>query len=175
MAAEDGDDLAGDLAGGEVALDAEFGGETELTVDGAADLRGDADGGAAACGRCVVGFAVFGAVAVGHPDGLDGLVATGADEVALGAVDGAEGLENGREADGVAFCGELLAQGDGERGNRIEVIDPVPVEGLSELAGTEVCLIKIGHERAKLLKRKAEEWLHRGWCRGLNRFRAGGV
>ena len=56
MAAQNGDDLAGDLAGGEIALDAELGGETELAVDGAADLRGDADGGAAACGRRVVGY-----------------------------------------------------------------------------------------------------------------------
>ena len=48
MAAEDGDDLTGDLAGGEIAFDAELGGETELAVDGAADLRGDADSGALA-------------------------------------------------------------------------------------------------------------------------------
>ena len=47
MAVEDRDDLAGDLAGGEVAADAELGGEAELAVDGAAYLARDADGGAA--------------------------------------------------------------------------------------------------------------------------------
>ena len=46
VTAKDSDDLTGDLAGGEVALDAELRGETELAVDGAADLGGDADGGA---------------------------------------------------------------------------------------------------------------------------------
>ena len=50
VALEDGDDLAGDFACGEVALEAEFGGEAELAVDGAADLAGDADGGAPAGG-----------------------------------------------------------------------------------------------------------------------------
>ena len=45
VALEDGDDLAGDFSGGEVADDSEFGGEAELAVDGAADLAGDADGG----------------------------------------------------------------------------------------------------------------------------------
>ena len=47
MAVEDGGDLAGDLACGEVAADAQLGGEAELAVDGAANLTGDADGGAA--------------------------------------------------------------------------------------------------------------------------------
>ncbi len=46
MAVEDGGDLSGYLAGGEVAADAKFGGEAELAVDGAAYLAGDADGGA---------------------------------------------------------------------------------------------------------------------------------
>ena len=44
VAVEDGGDLAGDLARGEVAADAELRGEAELAVDGAADLAGDADG-----------------------------------------------------------------------------------------------------------------------------------
>ena len=101
VTAKDSDDLTGDLAGGEVAFDAELRGETELAVDGAADLRGDADGGALAR-RSRLFVVVFSAVAVGHPDGLDGLVATRCDKVALGAVDGAEGLEDGRQADSVA-------------------------------------------------------------------------
>ena len=47
VAVEDGGDLAGDLAGGEVAPDAELRRQAELAVDGAAHLAGDADGGAA--------------------------------------------------------------------------------------------------------------------------------
>ena len=47
MAVEDGGYLAGDLTRGEVAADAELRGEAELTIDGAANLTGDADGGAA--------------------------------------------------------------------------------------------------------------------------------
>ncbi len=86
---------------------------------------------------------VLGAVAVGHPDGLDGLIATGADEVALGAVDGAEGLEDGRKTDRVAFGGELFAQGEGQGGDGVEVGDPVAVEGLGELAGAEVWLAEV--------------------------------
>ena len=61
VAVEDGGDLAGDLAGGEVAADAELRGEAELAVDGAADLAGDADGGAAVGEGCggVAGADVF--------------------------------------------------------------------------------------------------------------------
>lgn len=47
VAVKDGGDLSGDLAGGEVAADAEPGGEAELAVNGAAYLGGDADGGPA--------------------------------------------------------------------------------------------------------------------------------
>src|SRR5580700_10435727 len=90
MAVEDGGDLTGDLASGEVATDAELGSEAELAVDGAANLTGDADGGAAVgegggilfrcdgiiflvfllfflCGLGAV--AAFASIAVGHPDG----------------------------------------------------------------------------------------------------------
>ena len=87
VAIQHGGDLAGDLAGGEVAAHAQLGGEAELAVDRAADLAGDADGGAfVACRDVRLG--VFRAVAIGHPDGLDGLAIGQADEVAFGAVDG---------------------------------------------------------------------------------------
>src|SRR6202020_1393229 len=87
VAVEDGCALAGDLAGGEVAADAEFGGEAELAVDGAAYLAGDAEGGAAVGEGCgwvgargqgffflflfggLGAVASFAAIAVGHPDG----------------------------------------------------------------------------------------------------------
>ena len=119
VAVEDGGDLAGDLAGGEIAADAEFGGEAELAVDGAADLRRDADGGAAegaslpaAWVARVVGVvvrAVACAVAVGHPDGLDGFAVGELDEVALGTVHGACGGGEEGEADGVGL-GEAGAE-----------------------------------------------------------------
>ena len=176
MAAKDGDDLTGDLAGGEIAFDAELRGETELSVDGAADLRGDADGGALARWRSL-GFVVivFGAVAVGHPDGLDSLVATGSDEIALGAIDRAEGVKDRRKADGVTFRGELLAEFGGQGRDGAEFGDPVAVEGLGKLSGAEGGLAKVRNQRAKLFNRKAKNRLHQGWCRGLNRFPASGV
>ena len=46
LVVEDGEDLSGDFAGGEIAVQAEKGRHAELAVDGAADLGGDADGGA---------------------------------------------------------------------------------------------------------------------------------
>jgi len=135
---EDGDDLAGDFAGGEVALEAEFGGETELTVDSAADLAGDADGGALPTGAgrvrrlpclrietggthllnklsfgAVAGFAV---VAFGHPDGFDGLDgatrSAAFDQITLGSIDGLEDLLDDWAAD-LPSCGdEFFAKGD---------------------------------------------------------------
>ena len=143
MAAEDRDDLTGDLAGSEVALDAELCGETELAVDGAADLRGDADGGAAARWRVGVVVGVLGAVAIGHPDRLNSLVATGADEIALGAIDRAEGLKDGRKADVVALGRELLAQRGGQGRDGFEVGQPVAIEGLGQLAGAEFRLVEM--------------------------------
>src|SRR3974390_634118 len=47
LVVEDGEDLAGDFSGREIAMGAEKGGHAEFAVDGAADLGGDADGGAA--------------------------------------------------------------------------------------------------------------------------------
>src|SRR5271154_527134 len=117
MSIEDSGDLAGDLAWSEVAADAELSGEAELAVDGAADLAGDADGrapvregGRVAC--ALFGLLFFGglgavasltAIAVGHPDGLNRLTVGHADEVALGAVDRAGGLDDLGQTDGVAF------------------------------------------------------------------------
>ena len=57
LVVEDGEDLADDFAGGEVAVQAEKGGHAEGAFDGAADLAGDADGGAgrrAASGQWLV-------------------------------------------------------------------------------------------------------------------------
>ena len=91
VAVEDGDDLAGDLAGGEVALQAELGGEAELAVDGAADLAGDADGGALAFRPFLFGGFEFGwGAAFFHP--ASGELGTGESRfvrlVALGFVAG---------------------------------------------------------------------------------------
>ncbi len=178
VAVEDGGDLAGDLAGGEVAADAEFGGETELAVDGAADLAGDADGGAAVgeggfAGVCgvfdVVGFLFFGglravaafaAVAVGHPDGFDGLAVGHADEVALGAVDGAGGLDDLGQADGVALGGEGIAEGLRQGGDLVERGNSLAVEGVVKLRGAIGLLAQALHEGGELGQGEAEERFH---------------
>jgi len=83
---EDGDHLAGDFSGGEVANDAQFCGQAELAVDGAADLAGNAYRGIVVPG--IGSVSTFAVVAFGHPDGFDGLAVIGGDEVALGAIDG---------------------------------------------------------------------------------------
>ena len=128
VAVEDRDDLAGDLAGGEVALQAEFGGEAELAVDGAADLAGDADGGAAPGSSfrmagsirrvLVAGLAV---VAFGHPDGFHGFWLSAEpgqlDQVALGSVGGLEDLGNRGTADLPALGGQFLAQSHWQSGD----------------------------------------------------------
>ncbi len=105
-------DLAGDLARGEVALQAEFGGEAELAVDGAADLRGDADGGAGPAFRVLfASVAGFAAVAFGHPDCLHGvsfhICTFKFNEIALSAVGGLEGSGDRRAADPPAFVSQL--------------------------------------------------------------------
>ena len=121
VAIENRDDLAGDFARREIALQAELGGEAELAVDGAADLRGDADGGAGpvfrsfshpSCalrrkgwgnrsrsrnrnrGLFVSTVAGFAAVAFGHPDGFHGCGVAGAalDQIALRSIGGLKGL-----------------------------------------------------------------------------------
>src|SRR5258705_990558 len=157
MTIEDGGDLAGDLACGEVAADAQLGGETELAVDGAANLTGDADGGAAIgegdgilfrCDGIIFPFfllfflgglravAAFASVAVGHPDGLDGLAVGHADEVALGAVDGAGGLNDLRETYGVAFGVQEVAEVCGQSGDVVDGCNPLTVKGVLELGGS---------------------------------------
>ena len=107
---EDRDDLACDFARGEIALQAEFRGEAELAVDGATDLRGDADGGAGpilfAGANFVAGLAV---VTLRHPHGFRRFTlwtrAFEFDQVALGAIGGLEGAGDGRTADLPAFGG----------------------------------------------------------------------
>ena len=164
LAVEDGGDLAGDLAWGEVAGDAELGGETELAVDGAAYLGGDADGGSfvGVLGACLVvagffegGFASvasFASVAAGHPDGLYGLAVGEADEVALGAVDGFGGLDD---------------LGDGEGGDFFEGLDALLVEGLVELGRAVLGEGELLREGAEVFQGLAEEELRVGlWMRG---------
>ncbi len=173
VAVEHGGDLSGDLARGEVAADAELGGEAELAVDGAADLAGDADGGAAVgegggVAGCVFllllfggkgAVAAFAAVAVGHPDGLDGLAVGHADQVALGAVDGAGGLDDLGQSDSVALGGEGFAQGGGQGGDLVEGGDPLAVDGFDELVGPVGTLAEARHEVGEGVERLAEEGL----------------
>src|ERR1700733_9892072 len=99
-------------------------------LNGPSYLAGDADG-ATLVGAVVVGWVLFffgglgavaalAAVASGHPDGLDGLAVGHADEVALGAVDGAGGLDELGQAYGVALGHHGFAQGLGECGDLLE-------------------------------------------------------
>ena len=158
MAVEDGGDLSGDLAGGEVAADAELGGEAELAVDGAADLAGDADGGAFVVvrggflglflGGCWGSVAAFAAIAAGHPDGLDGFAVGEAHEVALGSVDGAGGLDDLGEADGIALGLEGLADGEGEGRDLVERRDALAMKRVVELCGAVEGLAQAVHQAA---------------------------
>ena len=61
--------------------------------------------------------AILGAVALGHPDGLDALAIGEAKQVAHGAIGGDEALLDLRQAERIAFVGEALAQADGQCGN----------------------------------------------------------
>ena len=164
VAVEDGGDLAGDLARGEVAADAEFGGKAELAVDGAADLRRDADGGAAegaSLPAAGVARVVIDAVAVGHPDGLDSFTVGKLDEVALSAVDGAGGSGEDGEADGVGL-GEGGTEFGGEGRHLVKRGDALAIEGVEELAGAERFLAEGSHKLGELDRargrRAAPQW-----------------
>jgi len=122
------EDLRDDFAGSEIADEAELRGETELAIDGAAGLRGDADGLAAVAG---------------HKDGFDaggargGAIVAGCqrEEVADRAVGGVVALANDGERD-FGLVGEAFAKGGGKRGHFGEVEDAFDVEGLVELGAT---------------------------------------
>jgi hypothetical protein len=119
------EDLGHDFAGSEIADEAELRGEAELAVDGAAGLRGDADGLAAVAGH-EDGFYTGGA--------RGGAVVAGCqrEEVADGAVGGVVALADDGERD-AGFVGEAFAEGGGEGGHFREVEDAFDVEGLVEL------------------------------------------
>ena len=53
--------------------------------------------------------------------------------VALGSVDGAEGLDDPGKADGVSGLCELLAELFGQGCNLVEAGGPIPVKGLGKL------------------------------------------
>jgi hypothetical protein len=182
LALEHGDDLTGNFAGGQVTDDAEFSREAEVAVDGAADLGGDANGGAAlrgagaaSVGRFIEGqggffrlsFRVrqvsagfrggFGTVAAGHPDGFDGLAVEPGDEVALGAIDGGEGFLDLRQTDGVTRGEEIVTEGFGERGHLVDGADPLAVERVLELLGAVARGTEAGGELGELDGFEAEQ------------------
>src|SRR5271166_6287279 len=173
LVVERGEDLANDFAWGEIALEAEKGRHAELAVDGAADLGGDADGGAArtvssfkfrvssareSFERFITGVgavAGFTAVAFEHPDGFDGLAVGELEEVADGAVGGGEFLIDGRQSNGVAELGELLAQRLGKGGELIEARPALAVEAVQKLAEAIGSLGEAFEKLGKLFIRKA--------------------
>ena len=150
MAVEDRGDLAGYLASSEVAADAEFGGEAELAVHSTTDLARDADGRATVrkggwirhARFGIFGFllfrglgavAPFAAIAVGHPDGFDGLAVGHADQIAFCSVDGAGGLDDLGQAYGVALGCKVVAKGLGEGGGLVQRCNALAIEGRMEL------------------------------------------
>ncbi len=151
------EDLRDDFAGSEIADEAELRSEAELAIDGAAGLRGNADGLAAVAG---------------HEDGFNaggarsGAVVTGweREEVADGAVDGVVALADDGERD-FGFVGEAFAEGGGERGHFGEFQDALDVEGLVELGAAVGGLAERDGEVGELLFGFAEEFEGHEICR----------
>ena len=115
------EDLADNFARGEIALEAHEGREAELAIDGAADLRRNAEGVAA----------VF-----GHEDGFDGAAVVEREEVAVRAIGRGELLRNLRPAE-VGVKGEVVAQRLGQSGDRSPLGNAFAVGGFVELFGAE--------------------------------------
>lgn len=95
--------------------------------------------------------AVLGTVALGHPNGLDALSIGKAQQVANGAIGGDKALLNFRHAHLVTLGGELLAQGNGEGGNKFHGCKALVVKGIVKLAGAVGGLAKARADFCKLL------------------------
>ena len=105
------------------------------------------------CGLAAV--ASLASVAVGHPDGFNSLAVRGADEVALGAVDGTGGLDDLWKANKHSHLGrERITEGlAGRSGHLVEGGDAEAVEGLVELAGAVGFLAQAEAMRAVMSSR----------------------
>ncbi len=142
--------LRDDFAGREITNQAELRGEAKLAIDGAAGLRGDADG-----------LAAF----AGHENGFDAggtrrraIFAGGEGEkVADGTVCRVVALANDRERD-ARFVGEAFAEGGGERGHFRKVENAFDVEGLVELGAAVGGLAERDGEVGEFLLGFAQEF-----------------
>ena len=159
-----------------------------MTVDGATNLTGDADGGAAVgegggtlfrcdgiiflffllfflCGLGAV--AAFASIAVGHPDGLDGLAVGHADEVALGPVNGAGGLDDLGETYGVAICFQEVADVCREGSDLVDGRNSLTVKGVVELDSPVGGLVQPLYQGGEVGQRQAEEGAWSGCFFGI--------
>ena len=122
--------------------------EAELAVDGAADLAGDADGGSPGAGAGRLGSAaisLLSPVAARHPDRLHRLPVLARNQVALGAVDGAEGLDNPGPGNDPALVGHGFSQLARQGMYLVEGGGPLLKHGLKQLAGPVGGLAKLQH------------------------------
>ena len=110
-------DLPYDLACGQAAFEAHQCCQAEFAIYGAADLAGDADGGA---------------FAFGHPDGFYGFAVVEFEQVAAGTVGGVVDFGDLGEAQG-----EGVAEGFGDGSDFVEAGDALVVDGFVDLLGSE--------------------------------------
>ena len=115
MAVEDGDDLAGNFTASEIALETEFGGETELAIDGTTDLAGDADG--RATPFFGIGFSVvtgFSIIPFRHPHGFRRFTFWSKtwklNQITFSSIDGSESLRDDGTSDLPPFFSEPPAK-----------------------------------------------------------------
>ena len=134
MAIKNCNDLPGDLACAQVALQAKLGRQAELAVDRAANLTGDTDRSAPeAAWRRTVLFAEFCAVIpIRHPHRFNRLSA-GLNQVALGAVDAAKALGDMRPSNLPASAGKPVAKRLRQRRYLIEMGDALAIESIRKL------------------------------------------
>ncbi len=106
---------------------------------------------------------------------LDGLAVGLAHQVALGAVDGAGGLDDLGQADVVSLGLELRAQLDGRGRDGVEGFDALFIEGFGELGGAIGALAEAGEDLRQLGDGASEERrglrLREGWPRLRRKYR----
>src|SRR5579875_1701864 len=97
------------------------------------------------------------------------------DQVALSAVQGAEGLDNFRQSRHKTGVRQPLPQLLGQGGQLAPARGPLPVEGVADLPQTPGGKAEIGQHLTKLLKRKAEKRARPEMRLGMSRQAAGSV
>lgn len=129
LAVADVEELADDLAGVEVAFEAEEAGGAEFAAHGAADLGGDADGFAGV-------FEADALLGGADDDGFDEGAVAEFEQEFIGDVEGLFAVDEG-EGDEFEGLGEPGAEGFGEVGHVVPRADAFFVEPVEDLAGAE--------------------------------------